>query len=170
MTSMVHEASETNYNLFQLFQALVSIQEKLLATIESVAKLDDELIGKVMGIQSRTKWFNDKIFHLCPCFQIHPENQSNCAGNFIYKNGRYVTTLDQSVCSSFSSGSVTYLNLTTSANLEFGVLHFPPPQGTTASWEGWSWLADQKQHLIDSMMFHDCHYTRLRQPSIKHLQ
>nr|UAJ23567.1 HA [Granville quaranjavirus] len=155
LISMVYEAGETNFNLFQLLRAIRELTVMMRKVIESTSKLDDELIGKVIGVQTKTKWFNDRLFHLCPCYQIPRETNGNCADHFIYKEGRYVPETENSRCSSYSEGSITPLNLTRLFNLTFSTLSFPPPRGTSSSWEGWSWLAEQKENLIDTMAFKD---------------
>nr|URY50687.1 HA protein [Quaranjavirus sp.] len=155
LISMVYEASETNYNLFQLLRSVGELMVTTRKIIESTSKLDDELLGRIMGVQTKTKWFNDHLFHLCPCYQIPRKTNGNCADHFIYKEGRYVPEGPDSHCSSFSDGSVTTLNLTNLYNLTFSTLSYPPPRGTSSSWEGWSWLAEQKENLFETMAFKD---------------
>lgn len=155
ITSMIFESSETNYNLFQLLKGLVETTSVLKKTIESVAKLDDELVGKIIGLQPKTKWFNDHLFHMCPCFQIDRSSNGNCHDNFIYKDGRYKFNDSKDQCSSFSNDSVIHIPKAQHVNLSFSLLDIPPARGTVGSWEGWSWSAEQKQNLLETMAFQD---------------
>nr|UTQ48798.1 hemagglutinin [Quaranjavirus quaranfilense] len=145
---------ESGYNLVQLYKVVSEMMNTLTTVINSVGKLDDELIGRLIGVEGRSKWFNSELFHMCPCFQLGSFGDSNCASGYIFSEGRVKVDKDGSKCTSFG-GSITPLYLFDNVSYKFAVLHTPPAQGVAQDWEGWSWLAAEKQRLIETMAFQD---------------
>ncbi|QQO86216.1 hemagglutinin [Lake Chad virus] len=145
---------EAGYNMVQLYQLVGELTNTLTEVINSVGKLDDELIGKLVGVEGRSKWFNKELFHMCPCFQIGDFGDSNCASGYIFADGRIKTDPDGSKCTSYG-GAVTPIYLFDNISYQFAVLHTPPAHGVAQDWEGWSWLASEKEKLVETMIFQD---------------
>ncbi|AIY25033.1 hemagglutinin protein [Wellfleet Bay virus] len=153
--AQIYTHSETVYNLVQVAKQLTDLQEKVIILTNSVSKLDDELMGQMVGILSRSKWFNKELFYMCPCFQINDFNLSNCAAGFTFTDGRITEVNSNTKCTTYSDESVITLYPFKRRKYEFSTLQMPPVHGAAQDWEGWSWLASQKQNLINSIIFRD---------------
>ncbi|ACY56283.1 hemagglutinin [Quaranjavirus johnstonense] len=145
---------ESGYNMAQLYKVVNEVISSLTTVINSVGKLDDELIGRLVGIEGRSKWFNSDLFHMCPCFQLGDFGDSNCASGYVFSEGRVRLDPDGSKCTSYG-GATTPLYLFDNISYKFAVLHTPPAHGVSQDWEGWSWLASEKQKLIETVTFQD---------------
>nr|APG77868.1 hemagglutinin [Beihai orthomyxo-like virus 1] len=136
--------------LMKTMQTMMRVNTKM---INSLAKMDDRLIGNIINNQIKTTWFNEKLFKICPCYRLKKAKHSNCYEDYIFKDGRYILNKDFSKCVSIGDSliqNMTIFNISTPFMFEMNI---PPPEGSSNSWDGWSWLAEKKQKIIDSMLY-----------------
>nr|BDF92398.1 envelope glycoprotein [Oba virus] len=148
-----YQNREYLWNLAQIYLHLTDLEKRVLEIVRSSAKVDDELIGRMLGHRTRTKWYNNDLFHLCPCYNVPMDKFSNCAEKFIYSSGRIIdrTKTSSDLCSTYSPESVQNITLIKNSNISISRLDVPPAAGSASSWDGWSWLAERKEDLLTSM-------------------
>uniref|UniRef100_A0AAT9J9Q8 Hemagglutinin protein n=1 Tax=Neotermes castaneus orthomyxovirus 1 TaxID=3133494 RepID=A0AAT9J9Q8_9ORTO len=153
VNAIIYSSNEAHYNLMQTLNMIDRIHRILKEVITSISKVDDELIGNILNNPSKSKWFNRNIFHLCPCFRPAFNSSSNCAGPFIFRQGRIQEKGENDICTQYQDGSTTPLIIFKQGTFSVGVLDIPPAQGASATWEGWSWIAERQSDLLNSVAF-----------------
>nr|QQN90105.1 envelope glycoprotein [Soybean thrips thogotovirus 1] len=83
---MQHE--ETKFNLVKVQEEVERLETTVMSLIKSIAKIDDRLIGNIIGSPSKTRFITDEHFTLSPCVG-DAITDSNCHGNLIYSDGRW---------------------------------------------------------------------------------
>nr|QWC36496.1 HA [Bemisia tabaci Quaranja-like virus 3] len=141
----MHE--ETNFNVEVLNSKINHIYNLFIVMVESLSKVDDELIPKILGQSSKVKWLNSVYFNICPCYDPKIEDHSNCNNGFIFKNGRIERKEPTDQCFSLSEKTAKEIDIDTLESIEITDLNFPPPEGLPADWEGWTWISENKEVL-----------------------
>nr|QDK54866.1 HP [Longchuan virus] len=146
---------ETHYNVLSLKLVIDEMHDIIAKMLESIGKVDDELIPNILQKKGKTKWITPKIFNICPCFDAHFDGESNCQNDYLYKDGRAIKITDDNKdqCLSFPKNSVKFLELTNQSNVHIAELKFPPVSGIASDWDGWTWVANKKDSLLDSALF-----------------
>lgn len=139
---------EMRYNFGLILQRFAKLEQIVAKIILSTAKVDDKLLGAVLGYPAKTQFVSDDSFLLSPCAEIAPQN-SNCYKNLIFKNGRWLNKNDETEC----------LNLTTPKKLnlfkhnEFGFPQIIDQEaiGTSENFEGLTYYAREQDNLKQTM-------------------
>nr|UQT02517.1 hemagglutinin protein [Red mite quaranjavirus] len=154
INALHYSVMELQYNEGLMRQRMWKLEKLMYTTLESVGKIDDELIGQALGTNQRSKWFNHKIFNMCPCYKVNLTGLSNCGGGYMFQNGRITEQMDDAPCSQYSEGAITSLKIIDGEEMTFSSLQDPPLRGTVEDWDGWTWLAEKKQSLVDSALLY----------------
>lgn len=80
---------ELRYNFGQVLQLIRRQQKIIESIILSVGKIDDQLIGRILGNKAQSSFVGDKQFFMIPCNEPVSSSISNCNSNMIFKNGRW---------------------------------------------------------------------------------
>lgn len=139
-------SEEMRYNFGKLSEEVIELRKILLNIILSVAKVDDKLIGNVMGHSARSQFLSEETFLLSPCAEPIAA-KSNCMDNQIFKNGRWMERKDESECLSLNS-----VNLINPFKQDIDGLWLPKLKdqeilGTAQNLDGWSYYANEKDNL-----------------------
>lgn len=143
---MINE--ELRYNFGLLMKEVQELRNILTKAIMSTAKIDDKLIGSVLGQAARSKFVGENQFFLEPCMKPEPVN-SNCAGLFVYKDGRWTEKGELTECTEISNSTSILL-------FEKDELWLPEIRqgeflGTAKDFEGWSYVAKEKENMDRAM-------------------
>lgn len=130
---MLNEKMRYNFGL--ILQRFAKLEQIVTKVILTTAKVDDKLLGSVLGYPAKTQFLSDDVFFLSPCAEIAPPN-SNCYKNLIFLNGRWMNRENENEC----------LNLTKSTNLtlfKHNEMWFPQiidqeVIGTSENFQGWT--------------------------------
>lgn len=143
---MINE--ELRYNFGILLKEVQELRNILTQTIVSTAKIDDRLIGNIIGKPGRSKFVTEEKFFLDPCVKPSSEN-SNCAGNHIFKNGRWATNSRSTECVELKDTKT--LSLFNKEDLWLPELKKGEFLGTSSDFEGWSYFAKEKDNMDKAM-------------------
>lgn len=92
---------ELRYNFGQILQ-LVNQQQQIINTIiNSVAKIDDKLIGNILGNRAHSTFMGETQFYMVPCKEPVSKT-SNCNENMIFQNGRWKQLENATQCKNFT--------------------------------------------------------------------
>lgn len=135
---------ELRYNFGLVLEELTKQRNILVKMIISASKIDDRLLGAVLGKEARSKFITDEKFYLLPCKEL-VETNSNCRGETTYKNGRWQKRHNDSSC-------ITINDTTTLDLLEPKELWLPNTLdqeiiGTTENMEGWTYYAKEQENI-----------------------
>lgn len=83
----IYDNLQLQFNMISIQQMINKIVSTLNALISSSAKVDDFLIGRLLGIDGITTWLNETHARLCPCMSTKTDIRSNCIGNFAFSKG-----------------------------------------------------------------------------------
>lgn len=155
MSALLYANAESNYNIGNLLKEIRELRVAQAELIKSVGKVDDELIGNILEISSKTKWFNHDLFHMCPCYQVGLPEHENCKSGFMFKNGRLTTQYNTSECTTYSKEVVKDLGLYHARKFPLSTLELPPPLGISQDWDGWSFYSVMKEKLVQNTLFGD---------------
>lgn len=151
--ALAHEkmlSEEMRYNFGKLVEEVVEIRKILTTVILSVAKIDDRLIGSVMGHPARSQFLSEEEFLLSPCSEPEPQN-SNCVKDLIFKNGRWIKQSDPTECLSLQNGKI--ISLFKTEELWFPKILDQDILGTAENFEGWSYYAHERDNLDKAMQW-----------------
>nr|APG77909.1 hemagglutinin [Hubei orthoptera virus 6] len=140
---------ELKYNFLILNRELNSLRKTITTMIESLAKIDDRLIGEILGNSGRTRFLSKSNFLISPCSADLVTN-TNCVNNSIFEDGRWVHNEDLTKCITFNGSQD--IEVWQSYNLWYPDIVLKKTVGVVGDQEGWSFLASSKSSLIDSML------------------
>lgn len=140
---------EMRYNFGLVLSQVTKLQQILTKVITSAGKVDDRLLGAVLGYPARSQFISEETFYLSPCADIIPTNHSNCYKNLVFKNGRWINKTAEVKC----------LDLEKTENLEIFEhkdMWFPEIVdqdliGTATDFEGWTYYAREQDNLKQTM-------------------
>lgn len=93
---------ELRYNFGKVLELVNKQQQIIDVIIMSIAKIDDRLIGNILGNKAISKFVGEKEFNLYAIKE--PEtNGSNCFGNQIFRNGRWQHLTDLTQCKNYTT-------------------------------------------------------------------
>lgn len=144
------DVEELKYTVLQISHRTLVLEALLLKLINSVSKIDDKLIPKIVSGDFSTEFLSNDAFLIKPCLK-EPNVGSNCIGNKIFKEGRWIVNKNKANC----------INLQKIKEIDlFNVLDIWLPEvsenkamGTPDDYTGWSFYAHNKEALIDTMEF-----------------
>ncbi|APP91608.1 glycoprotein [Sinu virus] len=143
-----YENEILRYNLEKLHAQMNKLSNMIHKIVVSLAKVDERLIGNLLGRYVATEFLSEEKFLTYPC-TVPPSTNSNCFNGSIFKDGRWVSNGNPSLCLKLDS----YRNITLEEDIEFWI----PTIGNYSfhdSWRdapGWSFIAQQKQNLAETM-------------------
>lgn len=130
---------------------IVRQQQRIVNTlVTSIAKIDDKLIGNILGNSGRSQFVNDDTFYLTPNVDPTP-NDTNCVRDMIYKDGRWLHLEDKTACSNFTNA--TAIELTDHIELWIPEVADEAPIGTADHFEGWSYFANERKQISNAIEF-----------------
>lgn len=141
-------SEEMRYNFGKLSEEVFELRKILSTVILSVAKIDDRLLGNVLGHSARSQFLGIDEFFLFPCSEPEPEN-SNCFKGLIFKNGRWINQTDPTEC--MRVNEVQQIDPFMSGDLWFPKMVDQEILGTTENLEGWSYYAKERESLDKAM-------------------
>jgi len=136
---------QTLYNFMQFSKSDTQVKTNMNLLIESLSKIDDQLICKMKRAQCRSKWLNELFFNLYPCNYKWGPIDSNCYMNMIYRNGRFTKKKKEESCFSINLQKVETINPWTDLSIDTSTFNTLEPESAATDWEGWSWLNEQHQ-------------------------
>lgn len=139
---------ELRYNFALVLGEIADQREDMIKVILSVAKMDDKLLGAILGQNARSQFLTEKVFYLSPCQNNFTDN-SNCQGNMTFRNGRWQEKLNESQCVNITS--TTMLNLMAPKELWFPEIIDAPLIGTAENFDGWSYYVSEQDKLQKSI-------------------
>lgn len=147
----------SHFNFAKIGQAIDDLNTAMHSIVESVSKIDEKLLGKVMNKSVITDWISPKVLYLYPCLNLDNE-QDNCAAGLVYTHGRWVRShnKDQSSYCQLLNTRPRGLDLNREEELFMPEVKHLVPRGTTSSQKTWidmarQWAKDdgQKSEQID---------------------
>lgn len=141
-------SEEIAYNMGILSEEVIELRKILINVILSVAKIDDKLIGNVMGRSARSQFLGEETFLLSPCSEPQVLD-SNCVNDLIFKNGRWLKLTDPTQCLTLNSSQK--ISLFTHTELWFPTIKDQDLIGTAGNFEGWSYYANERDNLDNAM-------------------
>nr|QBQ64970.1 glycoprotein [Thogotovirus dhoriense] len=148
--SLVYETEGLRLALSQLDHRFATLSRLFNRLTQSLAKIDDRLLGTLLGQDVSSRFISPTKFTLSPCLST-PEGDSNCHNSSIYRDGRWVHNSDPTQCFSLSKSQP--INLYRFKDLWMPQLLNVAVEGIVADEEGWSFVAQSKQALIDTMTY-----------------
>nr|QPF16740.1 hemagglutinin protein [Ganwon-do negev-like virus 1] len=142
---------DMNFDVVQLYNKMVEIEGMLITLIKSASKIDDELLGNVMGVPAKTEWVNEEYFKMCRCLKIGFD-MSNCFSHWKYENGRVRMKKENETCTTLNT-TASGINLFSTPHLILENIRGTRLIGTSGSLEGWTWLANTQSEMIKSIQF-----------------
>lgn len=139
---------ELRYNFGLLLKEVQELRNVLTKTIISTAKIDDKLIGNIIGQSARSKFVTENTFFLEPCIQPKSDS-SNCAGDFIFKDGRW--TEKEEIVECIKTKNAGTLSLFKEEELWLPDLGENKFVGTASDFGGWSYFAKEKENFNRAM-------------------
>lgn len=139
---------ELHYNMGKLMEELAMLKNTVTTIIESISKIDDQLIGKLLNTPSKSNHVADDVFFLIPCTDV-PAKSSNCYKTLRFTNGRWNNNTNNASCSSW--GKVEKIQLFKSKSLWLGDVKPTNFVGTSADFSGWSSFAKVKADLENTL-------------------
>lgn len=123
-------SEQLRYNFGKISEEVIELRNVIL----SVSKIDDRLIGNVMGHPAKSQFLGDTEFLLSPCTE--PETRgSNCVDDLIFKNGKWLKMKDPSECLNLTS--VKTINPFAVQELWLPKIKSQQLVGTAENFEGW---------------------------------
>jgi len=153
---IMYTMSETHHNVAFLNMHINILHNVINKIIKSVSKIDDELVSNIINKKGKSKWLNKDIFNLCPCFDEKMDSSENCKGDFIFKNGRITQKTEENTkyCAKFDYKNVKNIDyFSDDDEIVINELMYPPPKGTSSDWDGWSWMASEKDNVNNAITF-----------------
>nr|QOQ34676.1 glycoprotein [Thogotovirus dhoriense] len=148
--SLVYETEGLRLALSQLDHRFATLSKLFNKLTQSLAKIDDRLLGTLLGQDVSSRFISPTRFMLSPCLST-PEGESNCHNNSIYRDGRWVHNSDPTQCFSLSKSQP--VDLYSFKELWLPQLLDVNVEGVVADEEGWSFVAQSRQALIDTMTY-----------------
>lgn len=139
---------EMRYNFGLVLKELTSLKKTVINSIVSSAKIDDRLIGSILGYPAKTQFVSENEFYLLPCAEVNDPG-SNCYKNLIFKNGRWIHRENGSDCLNLTNA--TPLNLFKQQEMWFAEMVDEEPIGTAEDFEGWTYFAKEQQNFKNTM-------------------
>lgn len=146
MKEQVYIQSSNNMILLHKIKHLETI---LTNVILSLAKIDDRLIGNLLGQPMKTQFLSPNSFLASPC--LSKSAGSNCLGNQIYRDGRWIPNNDKSNCVNLKK--TTAITLYDNLSLWLPELESVDVEGVSGNLEGWSFYASEKENLWNTMTY-----------------
>ncbi|BBD20267.1 glycoprotein [Oz virus] len=148
--SLVYETESLRLSLAQIDHRFTVLSKLFNSLVLSVAKIDERLVGNLLEKDAATTFLSQNKFMLSPCIS-YTNPDSNCANNSIYQDGRWVHNDDPTKCLSLQQSKEVDL-------LNFKELWVPEivsakVSGIIADEEGWSFVANSKKALQDTMYY-----------------
>lgn len=141
---------QMRYNFGKLTEEVVELRKILVNVILSVSKIDDRLIGNVMGHPARSQFLGETEFLLSPCAEPLTQG-TNCVKDLIFKNGRWLKLKDSSECLNLTS--VKSLNPFIRQELWLPRIKQQQLVGIAENFEGWSYFANERDNLDKAMQW-----------------
>lgn len=139
---------ELKYNVAKLLEELYKLQTRYDVLVTSVAKIDDKLIGNLLGNGARTKFVGKNEFFLYK--NNEPEvNNTNCINDTIFKEGRWTKLLDKQDCVNFTTPTV--LSMGEEVRLWIPEMKDAEEIGTVTDFDGWTYLTQEKDKLNNAL-------------------
>nr|AHB34063.1 glycoprotein [Aransas Bay virus] len=151
MQSQMYDQEGQKLVIAQMDARFKKMTEVLNVVIDSLAKIDEKLIGKLLDKPLTTKFLNDKKFILYKC-ATPITTDSNCYGDSTFKDGRWVRKGLKDNCVNISTVPVNPINV-----YNFNESWTPTPveirfRGVVEDEEGWNFVAQAKADLIETML------------------
>lgn len=141
-------SEEMRYNFGKFSEEIIELRKVVTNVILSVAKIDDRLIGNVMGQPAKSKFLGPAQFLLSPCTEPAIEN-SNCVKDLIFKNGRWIKMKDEADCLNLKN--IKKISPFINQELWFPQMKEQQLVGTSENFEGWSYYANERDNLDKAM-------------------
>lgn len=139
---------EVKFGLVKNTQRIIEMERMYLKLVNSLSKIDDKLLGTLLSGDFVTEYLNDEMFVIKPCLKRGPVS-SNCKGNLIFKEGRWVTRLASDTCVNLESSKP--ISLFSELSLWLPKISEPDYLGLPSDYSGWSFIAERKKALIETM-------------------
>lgn len=143
-------SEEMAVNVAALLQQVQRLQQIVRTAVMSLAKIDDRLIGNLLGNRAHSRFIGDQLFVLSA--NADPDTEtSNCADGRIYKDGRWQPLVDAAECIVYTEPTA----LSLLQPLDVWLPERPPFEATgiAADFDGWSYFAQQKERLGMAVQF-----------------
>lgn len=141
---------ELRYNFGLVVAEITELRRILTQVILSSAKIDDKLLGNVMKHPAKSQFLSEEVFFLSPCAE--PKNvTSNCHKGLVFKNGRWMKEPEGVEC--FDLNKTKEISLFKQQELWFPEIIDKQLIGTAADFEGWSYYANERDNLHESMLW-----------------
>lgn len=135
---------ELRYNFALITAELEQLRTLVRKTIISTAKIDDRLLGNILGNQARSQFVSETAFLLTPCADP-PITESNCFKDLIYRDGRWMKNTNTTDC--IDVEKVERLDLVKRVEMWFPELGKEQYLGTSQDFDGWTFYAYEKENL-----------------------
>lgn len=135
---------ELRYNFALVASELEQLRALVREVIISTAKIDDRLLGTILGNPARSQFLSETAFLLSPCSEP-PITESNCFKDQIYKDGRWIKNTKPSEC--LNVEKIERLDLVKRKELWFPELGEEHYLGTAREFDGWTYYAHEKENL-----------------------
>lgn len=141
---------ELRYNFGLVLEELADLRAAIIKVVLSTSKIDDQLMGSILGHNVRSQFVNEEIFYLSPCKNIEA-NSTNCKGDLTFRNGRWQENNNQSECIIIANAST--INLLQPKELWFPEIIDTKPIGTVENFDGWTYYAREQDSLQKAMQW-----------------
>nr|AYP67575.1 hemagglutinin [Old quarry swamp virus] len=137
---------KNGYNTIQLVRGINQLTRIVNTMVESLAKIDDHLVGALINKDLVTTWITPKIFRLCQA-SLPIRSEKSCINGRKYKMGRFVKT--EEFCVGVNKKEV--LNVSLFNDLRPFIRDYETNDVLASSdhLNGWSWIAEHKSHIVD---------------------
>lgn len=139
---------ELRYNFAIVTSELEQLRALVSKIILSTAKIDDRLIGNILGVQARSQFLSETVFLLAPCAEP-PRVDSNCFKDMIYRDGRWMKNANPKDC--INMAGVERLELVKKVEMWFPELENEKYLGISENFDGWTYYAHEKENLNRAM-------------------
>lgn len=140
------DEGEYAYNLLTLWTELEITRNVLLKTIQSMAKIDEQLIGQILEKPAVTEWKTPDIFLLHPCVDLL-NSKTNCQSDHIYKGGRWIEKDKATEIKCQNPSKYRNISIFKPSELYIAEIVHKDPRGTSTSQDGWAWIQARREEL-----------------------
>jgi hypothetical protein len=144
MNTLKASSLQSIYNDEIIVEDISNVKRLLVRMIESISKIDDELLSSVTGFIGRSKFVSSDIFIFRPCLSQWNSPFSNCDGAFKLNHGRATMTNGKGEgCYSISSGAIQPIGIFDQERIITTRYEVPVPHSYSGGWDSWSWYIDE---------------------------
>nr|APG77884.1 hemagglutinin [Hubei earwig virus 1] len=144
-----------SYNNMKISSAIFQIQRTITNMIDSLRKIDDQLISTILGkdkpYNSRTHLLGDDLFQQCSVEREVELDSATCSSNFHYKSGRLVEG-EQTSDGCYQYKSMGYQNISFFDDLIDEDIFIEKSEilPSHTDEDGWTWLVNNRVKSFDT--------------------